>query len=135
MKDRTMRFLLRVAFWLSVIVLLLPAAPSEGAPTSTPVGTTEAVSAASAAVSDMRHFCARQPDACAVGSQAITQFGHKAEAGAKMLYEFLNERFGVERTGPVAANGLDKPAAANSPKPSQNTLPPADIAPAWRGPM
>jgi carnitine-CoA ligase len=32
------------------------------------------LSAASAAVSDIRHFCARQPDACAAGSEAIAQF-------------------------------------------------------------
>jgi uncharacterized protein DUF5330 len=128
-----MRFLFKVAFWLSVVVLLLPTAPSER-PAATPqIGATEAVSAASAAVSDVRQFCSRQAEACAIGSQAISQFGHKAEAGAKMLYEFLNERFG-ERVGAVVANGADKPAAASIGKPSQNTLTPADIAPAWRGP-
>jgi hypothetical protein len=127
-----MRFLLRAAFWLSVVVLLLPSAPMQRTAQAPQVGTSEAVSAASAAVSDMRQFCSRQPEACAVGSQALAQFGHKAEAGAKLLYEFLNERFGSERTGTVAANGPDK--AASGTRPSQNTLTPADLAPAWRGP-
>jgi hypothetical protein len=128
-----MRFLLKVAFWLSVVILLLPTAPSEQPPVTPQIGATEAVSAASAAVSDMRQFCSRQAEACVIGSHAISQFGHKAEAGAKMLYEFLNERFG-ERAGPVAAKGADKPTASSIGKPSQNTLTPADIAPAWRGP-
>ncbi len=119
-----MRFLLRAAFWLSVVVLLLPGAPSQRAAQGPQVGAGEAVSAASAAVSDMRQFCSRQPEACAVGSQALVQFGHKAEAGAKMLYEFLNERFGSDRTGTVASAA----------RPSQSTLTPADLAPAWRGP-
>jgi hypothetical protein len=128
-----LRFLLRAAFWLSVVILLLPSGPSERPASAPQVGTTEAVSAASAAVSDMRQFCSRQPDACAIGSHALVQFGHKAEASAKMLYEFLNERFGTDKPGTVAASS-DRPLAASAAKPSQNTLTPADIAPAWRGP-
>jgi hypothetical protein len=128
-----MRFLLKVAFWLSVVVLLLPTAPSDHPTPASQVSTGDAMSAASATVSDMRQFCSRQPDACAVGSQAITQFGYKAEAAAKMLYEFLNERLGGERAG-TATSSTDKSAASSTGKPSQNTLTPADIAPAWRGP-
>jgi cysteine desulfuration protein SufE len=60
------RFLLRAAFWLSVVVVLLPASPSAPGPPGPRVSATEAVSAANAAVFDMRHFCSRQPDACAV---------------------------------------------------------------------
>jgi Family of unknown function (DUF5330) len=67
-------------------------------------------------MSDMRQFCSRQPDACAIGSHAITQFGYKAEAAAKMLYEFLNERLGAERAG-SAASGADKAAASSAGKP------------------
>jgi hypothetical protein len=128
-----MRFLLRVAFWLTVVILLLPTPPAQHAGPTPAIGTTDAVSAASAAVSDMRQFCSRQPEACAIGSQALTQFGHKAEAGAKMLYEFLNEHFGGERTAPVAASSPDKPVAPPALRPSQHTLTPADTAPAWRG--
>jgi len=124
-----MRFLLRVAFWLSVVVVLLPTSPPEKAPSTHQVSSTEAVSAASAAMSDMRQFCARQPDACTIGSHALTQFGYKAQAGAKMLYEFLNEKLGAEQ---AVTGSADKPAAAS--RPSQNTLTPDDLAPAWRGP-
>jgi hypothetical protein len=128
-----MRFLLKVAFWLTVVVLLLPTPQAEHPLPASQIGAGDAMSAASATVSDMRQFCSRQPEACAVGSQAITQFGYKAEAAAKMLYEFLNERLGSERAGSVT-NGADKAAASSMGKPSQNTLTPADIAPAWRGP-
>ena len=65
-----MFFLIRMAFWSSVVLVLLPTGGSK--PTEAPrsqVGALEAVSAASATVSDMSHFCARQPEACAVGSQ------------------------------------------------------------------
>src|SRR5712671_5356339 len=96
-----MFFLIRMAFWLSVVLVLLPSGGAKqtvSAPRSD-IGAVEAVSAASATVSDMSHFCARQPEACAVGSQAAVALGQRAQAGAKMVYEFLNERM---ETGSVA---------------------------------
>jgi Family of unknown function (DUF5330) len=125
-----MRFLLKTAFWLSVVVMLLPADEKRPAPQ---VGATEAVSAATAAMSDMRQFCSRQPDACAVGSQAATTFGQKAQVGAKMLYEFLSDRTGPNETGSVSGKAADRPAG-HAAQPSQHTLTPADLAPTWRGP-
>jgi Family of unknown function (DUF5330) len=129
--KRVMRFLLKAAFWLTIVVLLLPAS-EKPAPR---LGAAEAVSAASAAVSDVRGFCARQPDACAIGSQAAVTFGHKAQAGAKMLYEFLGDRLGPSETGSVAAKPTSAaaPAAGATTRPSQHTLNPADLVPAWRG--
>jgi Family of unknown function (DUF5330) len=127
-----MRFLLRVAFWLGIVVLLLPAAPSQHSGQAGPLRASEAVSAASAAMSDMRQFCSRQPDACAIGSQVLSQFGLKAQSGAKMLYEFLNDRLGAE-SGVAAGPGPEKASRASTANSSQHTLTPADLAPAWRG--
>ena len=121
-----MKFLLRTAFWLTVVVLLLPLSPAQRTGPAPQVGTSEAVSAASAAVSDMRQFCARQPDACVVGSQALTGFGQKARAGAKMLYDFLTEHFGGQ-------SGTADTAARTVGKPAQHTLSPPDLAAPWRG--
>jgi Family of unknown function (DUF5330) len=123
-----MRFLLRAAFWLSVVVVLLPASPS--APGAPGPSATEAMSAANAAMSDMSHFCSRQPDACAVGSQALNQFGHKAQTGAKLLYEFLTDKLGAEGS----PSATPTRAAAHAAKTSQNSLTPADLVPPWRGP-
>ena len=82
------------------------------------VGAAKAVSAASATVSDMGQFCTRQPDACEVGSQALTQFGHKAQASAKWLYDFLTEKLGTN-TASVARQPKAVPAEFDC---SQNTL-------------
>jgi hypothetical protein len=122
-----MRFLLRLAFWLGVVLVVLPSAGSGPAPKMA-VSSGEAMSAAKAAVTDMRQFCERQADACVVGSQAALALGQRAQAGAKMLYEFLNEQLGPSETGSVAAAGSAGPA-------SQNTLTAQDLAPAWRGPQ
>jgi len=122
-----MRFLLRAAFWLSVVVVLLPASPST--PGASGPSAAEAMLAANGAVADMRHFCSRQPDACAVGSQALNQFGHKAQTGAKLLYDFLTDKLGADANpGSTATRALEHPA-----KTSQNTLTPADLGPPWRG--
>lgn len=127
-----MFFLIRVAFWLCVVLVLLPSGGTKQSSRSE-IRALDAVSAASATVADMSQFCSRQPEACAVGSQAAMTFGQRAQAGAKMVYEFINERMGPQETGSVVTTG----AAGNPPhtaKPSQNTLRPADLSPAWRGP-
>ena len=129
-----MFFLIRMAFWLSVVLVLLPSggAKQTAAAPSAEIGAVEAVSAASATVGDMRQFCTRQPEACALGSQAAVAFGQRAQAGAKMVYELINERTTPRETGSIATKGV-KPALTLAAKPSQNTLTPADLAPAWRG--
>jgi hypothetical protein len=129
-----MRFLLRMAFWLTVILALLPSGGSQPTPTIN-VSALEAMSAAKATVTDMGSFCGRQPDACSVGSQAAVAIGHRAQAGAKMLYDYFNEHFGSQDAGTTAnaANGTALPLP--TPRPSQHTLSPADLAPGWRGPQ
>lgn len=121
-----MSFLLRVAFWLSVVLILLPTGGSQPVPQSQ-VSAGEAFTAAKAAMSDMQQFCERQPTVCEVGSQTAVTLGQRAQVGAKMLYEFLQEWIGAEDT---KATGSLPPAT----KPSQHTLRPADLSPAWRGP-
>jgi Family of unknown function (DUF5330) len=83
------------------------------------------MSAAVATVGDMRGFCERQPEACVVGSQAATVIGQRAQAGARMLYDYFSHR--------SAASGATVRSAPAAP-PSQHTLTPADLAPPWRGP-
>jgi hypothetical protein len=128
-----MGFLVRMTFWLTVVLVLLPSGGSQ--PTSKAnVSAVDAMSAAKATVTDMGSFCARQPDACSVGSQAATAIGHRAQAGAKMLYEYLNEHFGSNETGTVTGVATGKAIPLPMARPSQHTLSPADLAPAWRGP-
>jgi hypothetical protein len=135
-----MFFLLRMAFWMSVVLVLLPSGGSQRTPTapSSELGAMETLSAASATVSDMSRFCTRQPDACALGSQAAAALGQRAQAGAKMVYHFINERGerGAPReTGSVTARPTRQVASQAAPAAkSQDTLTAADLVPAWRGP-
>jgi hypothetical protein len=128
-----MMFLLRMAFWLSVVVLLVPTGKVQPTGAASSVSAAEAVSAAGAAVADMRHFCERQAEACTVGAQAAVTFGQKAQAGAKMLYDFLTDKLSPAETGSVGSNADGKTPRASA-KLWQNTLSPPDLAPEWRGP-
>ena len=133
-----MFFLLRMAFWLGVVLVLLPSGSAQHATQSSDVGASDAVSAASATVRDMRGFCSRQPDACTVGSQVAVSLGYRAQAGAKMLYEFLTEKLArhdaspVVHTGSITKTAQDKSSQDRAP---QNTLIPADLTTPWRGPQ
>jgi hypothetical protein len=148
-----MFFLLRMAFWLGVVLVLLPSGSSQRADQAGEVRTSEAISAASATVHDLRGFCTRQPEACSVGTQVAVAIGYKAQAGAKVLYDFLTEALAPKDTGALAqgtaqgtahdtAHGTAPRGGAAKVEPvkasadrSQNTLTPSDLAPAWRGPQ
>jgi Family of unknown function (DUF5330) len=129
-----MFFLLRLAFWLGLVLLLLPSGSGERGPAANNnVSASQAISAASATVGDLRGFCSRQPDACSVGSQVATTLGYRAQAGAKMLYHVLSEALAPQE-GATSHGDATKQPDEKVERASQSTLTPADLAPAWRGP-
>ena len=87
-----MFFLLRMAFWLGLVLVLLPREKTPESDKLPQVGASEAVSAATAAVSDMSQFCKRQPAACEVGGQAATVIGQRAQEGARKLYQIITDK-------------------------------------------
>ena len=105
---------LRMAFWLRIVLILLPGAPHRG-PSTSEVGAADAISAASATVHDLKGFCTREPDACTVGSEFATSMGYRAQAGAKMLYDFLTEALASHET--TSRVGEPIKSAANKPLP------------------
>ncbi|HTT46608.1 MAG TPA: DUF5330 domain-containing protein [Pseudolabrys sp.] len=123
-----MFFLLRMAFWLGVVCVLLPSGTKSTSPDAN-IDATQAVTLASAAVSDARGFCDRQPDACVVGGKVAVAIGHKAEAGARTIYEFITTKLGE-----TSAAG-DKTAAKTVPARGQGTLTASDMQPAWHAPV
>ena len=101
-----MFFLLRMAFWLGLVLVLLPREKTPNLDKVPQVGASEAVSAATAAVSDMGQFCKRQPAACEVGGQAATAIGQRAQDGARQLYKIITDKKPVRRARPYQ---LDRP--------------------------
>ena len=127
-----MFFLLRMAFWLGLVLVLLPRDKTPESEKLPQIGASEAVSAATAAVSDMSQFCKRQPAACEVGGQAATVIGQRAEEGARKLYRIITDKKASDHTGSIASIENTDPALADSAP--RDTLTPDDLTAEWQTP-
>src|SRR5215470_12770693 len=105
--GRKMWFLLRMTFWLGLVLVLLPRDKTPDSDKLPQIGASEAVQAATAALSDMSQFCKRQPAACEVGGQAATAISQRAADGARKVYGIVSDK--VEKS--------DKPEKAEKPEP------------------
>jgi Family of unknown function (DUF5330) len=124
-----MFFLLRMAFWLGLVLVLLPRDKTPESDKQPQVGASEAVSAATAAVSDMSQFCKRQPAACEVGGQAATVIGQRAQAGARKLYQIITDKRAADHTGSIGAVSYAGPSANAGARP--DTLTADDLQAEW----
>ena len=104
-----MFFLLRMVFWLGLVLVLLPRDKTPESDKAPQIGASEAVQAATAAVSDMSQFCKRQPAACEVGGQAATAIGQRAQEGARKLYQIITDKKAPDHTGSIG--GVENGAA------------------------
>ncbi|MDR4307489.1 DUF5330 domain-containing protein [Chelatococcus sambhunathii] len=137
-----MFFLIRTAFWISLLLLVLPFSETTkgDGPTAqdkASIDAMAALAAAGATISDVTGFCSRQPDACAVGGQAIKLVGERARESASAISDYLSQSPEREasksgepiRTGTTAKSAVAAPVAAG-----RQTLTPSDRKPAWRAP-
>ncbi|CAN7177849.1 DUF5330 domain-containing protein [Bradyrhizobium sp. LjRoot220] len=133
-----MFFLLRMVFWLGLVLVLLPREKTPESDKLPQIGASEAVSAATAAVSDVGQFCKRQPAACEVGGQAATVIGQRAQDGARKLYQIITDKPDKpdkktpDHTGSIA--GPDEAEAKLAEAAARgDTLTQDDLATEWRG--
>jgi hypothetical protein len=124
-----MFFLLRMAFWLGLVLVLLPRDKTPESEKLPQIGASEAVSAATAAVSDMSQFCKRQPAACEVGGQAAVVIGQRAQAGAQKPYRIITDKRAPDHTGSISG-GEDVDASPQQLAP-RDTLTPDDLIAEW----
>jgi Family of unknown function (DUF5330) len=126
-----MFFLLRLTFWLGLVLVLLPREKTPESEKLPQIGASEAVQAATAAVSDMGQFCKRQPAACEVGGQAAVVIGNRAQEGARKLYQIITDKKAPDHTGSIDGGeetGAELPGLA-----PRDTLTETDLAVEWRG--
>ena len=101
-----MGFLIRMTFWFSLVLLMLPFGAQSDAD-GEQVGPLRALMAAREAVGDIAGICERKPDVCETGKSALHTIGVRAKAGAKIAYEMLDDQAGEPdssiNTGTVAA--------------------------------
>ena len=110
-------YLIRTAFWLSLLILVLPTDRQEQR---------VVYANAEAAVKDLSTFCARNPDVCEASKHAAHMFGEKAQFGAKMVMDFIQEKAG---SGDHATGSTDPDRRPS--RSSRSTLTKDDLHPAW----
>jgi hypothetical protein len=82
--------LLKTVFWLSLLILLIPAGKDTSASGRGEISGVEAISAARAVWTDFFSFCDRNQEACETGDRLVTRFGHKARNGARMVQGYFD---------------------------------------------
>jgi hypothetical protein len=113
---------IKLAFWLGVLVLLLPTdAQQQARLYSTAVATVERATT----------FCDRNTRTCEMAGEAWATFLKKAEFAARLVGDLITSQ--GRQNGPESpAGGPQRPAGATSA--AHGTLLPTDIDAAWRGP-
>jgi len=133
-----MFFLLRMGFWLTIVCVLLPGSGEKAQSPQANIDAVQAVTLASAAVTDMRGFCDRNADACVVGGKVATAIGHRAEAGARTIIDFVSNQLGDNKQTPAAETARIVPVTSTGAlgaSVSHGTLTSTDLRPAWQAPV
>jgi hypothetical protein len=91
-EGKGMVFLIRMAFWFSLVLLALPltVGPDESGRES--VGPIQALFAAREAVGDIAGICERKPDVCETGKSAMHTITARAKETAKIAAAMLDDK-------------------------------------------
>ncbi len=127
-----MFFLLRLAFWIMLVCLLLPGSHEDNR---------RLISSAEQTVNDVRGFCQRNPQVCEDMRMSMTTLLTRFRSGAELLQTWLAEKSGEgEGNGSFTDRGTTtrRPGRSDaSPQPVtkwQDSLSSSDKQLPWRGP-
>jgi hypothetical protein len=98
-----MGFLIRMAFWFSLVLLVLPLDVGANGDSVNPI---QAFFAAREAVDDVSGICERKPDVCEVGKAAMQTIGARARETARIAYEMFEENGQAKPTPPDEVGSL-----------------------------
>jgi hypothetical protein len=87
-----MFFLIRMAFWFSLVLLALPLTVGSEQSGHESVGPIQALLAAREAVGDIAGICERKPEVCETGKSAMQTIGARAKETARIATAMLDEK-------------------------------------------
>ncbi|TPI16095.1 DUF5330 domain-containing protein [Mesorhizobium sp. B4-1-1] len=87
-----MGFLIRMAFWFSLVLLALPLGVGPGQDGQQSVGPIQALFAAREAVGDIAGLCERKPDVCETGKSAMYTITVRAKETAKIAAAMIDDQ-------------------------------------------
>lgn len=108
-----MMFLLRLAFWVTLICLLLPASNEDSR---------RLISSAGQAVADMRGFCQRNPQTCEDMRVTMTALLTRFRSGAETLQAWLAQQGSEGEDRADAAPGLESRSAVAAGHPDSSPV-------------
>ncbi|MCZ4089919.1 DUF5330 domain-containing protein [Sinorhizobium psoraleae] len=97
-----MWFLVKAAFWFSLVLVLLPfldPSSTEKLQHGPKVEIGDTFSAANEAFQYISAICVQKPDVCEKGAETFVALGHRAREGARIAYEFLDTQFAETGSG------------------------------------
>jgi hypothetical protein len=122
-RAKAMFFLIRMAFWFSLVLLALPL----GTGGRDSVGPVQALMAARDAVGDLAGICERKPDVCETGKSAMHTITARAGEAARLAAGLLDEQESAPdtatMTGSVPAKDENGEAAAATELPAEVDIP------------
>lgn len=86
-----MGFLIRFAFWFSLVLLALPLDVGPDAQGRESVNAFQALMAAREAVGDMAGMCERKPDVCETGASAMHTISERARQTARIAAALIED--------------------------------------------
>jgi hypothetical protein len=100
-----MWFLIRTAFWFSMVLVMLPIFDNEATnrlKDEKGVEITDALGAAAGALSYVGSMCSEKPDVCVKGAETFSTLGSRAREGARVAYSYLDTQFADDGKTQVA---------------------------------
>ncbi len=95
-----MGFLIRMAFWFSLVLLALPLGVGPGEDGQQSVGPIQALFAAREAVGDIAGLCERKPDVCETGKSAMYTITVRAKETAKIAAAMIDDKQSGQANAP-----------------------------------
>ena len=103
--GKTMWFLIKTAFWFSLVLILLPVFSSQSSnrtQSNPQVQVSDAVTAATGAFQYVTSLCSEKPDICVKGGETFTALGYRAREGALVAYEMIDRQLSGKQSDKVA---------------------------------
>lgn len=105
-----MWFLIKTAFWFSLVLVLLPIFSSQSATRTQmnpQVQVSDAVTAATGAFQYVTSLCSQKPEICVKGGETFTALGYRAREGALVAYEMIDHQLSgksADKTADASGN-------------------------------
>ncbi len=103
-----MGFLIKVAFWLGLVLLFIPYGNGQGEQASN-IGPLQVLHTTAEVARDFSGICERKPDTCQSGRAILKAVGMRVREGARIAYDALDKKL-ADDDHDLQTGSVEKPA-------------------------